>query len=227
MPDSISPEHVARALDVAGVSVSAAVGRDADSVWILRQRPIRIGRIRIVPADHHADAGGVKLIDAPAFGTGLHPTTALCLEALDRIVERWMPDAVLDVGTGSGVLALAALHLGVPRATGIDTDENALGTAAENARVNDLAGRLRLVRGGPERLEGTWPLVVANILPAPLIEIAPALVRRIAHHGQVVLSGMPHPIESDVERAYCHLGMRRVEAHSRAGWTALILQASW
>jgi ribosomal protein L11 methyltransferase len=227
MPDSISPQNVAHALDVEGVSVSAAVGRDADSVWILRQRPVRIGRIRIVPSGHEADAGAVKLIDAPAFGTGLHPTTALCLEALDRIVETSMPPDVLDVGTGSGVLALAALHLGVACATGIDTDEDALCAAAENARVNGVAGRLRLARGGPETLGGVWPLVFANILAAPLIEMAPTLVRRVAHRGWVVLSGIPRSVESDVERAYRHLGMRRVDARSQAGWTVLILQASW
>ena len=77
-----------------------------------------------------------RLIDAAAFGTGLHPTTALCLEALEEEVGIAAPDAVLDVGTGSGVLALGALMLGVPRALGIDIDDEALRIAAENARIN-------------------------------------------------------------------------------------------
>jgi ribosomal protein L11 methyltransferase len=69
--------------------------------------------------------------------------------------------------------------------------------------------------------------VVANVLAAPLIEMAPALVHRAAHHGQLLLSGIPSSVESDVEHAYRRLGMRRVRAMSRGGWVALLLQASW
>ena len=76
-------------------------------------------------------------------------------------------------------------------------------------------------------MTGTWPLVLANVLPAPLIEMAPALVRRVGHHGQLVLSGIPSSVERDVDQAYCRLGMRRVRAKSRAGWVALGLRASW
>src|SRR6185436_8647169 len=112
---------------------------------------------------------------AAAFGTGLHPTTALCLETLQEELEVARPSAVLDVGTGSGVLALAALLLGVPQAHGIDIDDEALRVVAENARVNGLEARLELSRDGPETLSGAWPLVFANVLPAPLMEMAPAL----------------------------------------------------
>ena len=227
MPDSVPPERVAIALGVAGVSVSPAVARDAGSVWILSPRPIQIGRLRIVPLHLEATRGALKLVDADAFGTGLHPTTSLCLEVLDEIVQTFPPDCVLDVGTGSGVLALAALMLGVPRALGIDIDDEALGVAAENARINELEDRLALKRGGPETITGTWPLVLANVLAAPLIEMAPALVRRVGHHGQLVLSGIPSGVEPDVDQAYRRLGMRRVRVTSRAGWSALVLQASW
>jgi ribosomal protein L11 methyltransferase len=167
------------------------------------------------------------LIDAPAFGTGLHPTTALCLEALDEALEIVRPQSVLDVGTGSGVLALAALTLGVPRGLAIDIDDRAVRVAAENAHINGLSDRLQLARGGPETITGTWPLVLANVLAAPLIEMAPALVRRVAHHGHLVLSGIPSSVEQDVDQAYRHLGMRRVRARSRAGWVALEMRATW
>ena len=73
----------------------------------------------------------------------------------------------------------------------------------------------------------TWPLVVANLLAAPLVELAPVLVRRVGHHGRLVLSGIPSSIEKDVGRAYRRLGMQHVLAQSRAGWSALVLQASW
>ena len=227
MPDGVAPEQVARALGVADLSVSPAVGRDAGSVWTLRPRPTRIGRLRIVPADADAEPGALRLTDSAAFGTGLHPTTAMCLEAIEEDLQPTPAAALLDVGTGSGVLALAALLMGVPQALGIDIDAEALRAAAENARLNALDRRLQLVRGGPDTVAGTWPLVVANLLAAPLIELAPVLVRRVGHHGRLVLSGIPSSVEADVDRAYRRLGMQRVQAQSRAGWSALVLQASW
>lgn len=227
MPDSVAPAHVASALGLGNLSVSAAAGRDAGSVWVLRPRPIRVGRVRIVPAHIAAEPDSLRLLDGAAFGTGLHPTTALCLEALEEAVRVARPDAVLDVGTGSGVLALAALMMGVPRTLGIDIDDEALRIAAENARINGMDERLQLARGGPETATGTWPLVLANVLAAPLIEMAPALVRRIGHQGQLVLSGIPSSVEQDVNEAYRRLGMQHVRTTSRAGWVALVLNASW
>ena len=227
MPDGVAPEQVALALGVNDLSISPAVGRDAGSVWILSPRPTRIGRLRIAPAHAGVEPGVLRLIDAAAFGTGLHPTTAMCLEAIEAALQPATPGALLDVGTGSGVLALAALLMGVPRALGLDLDAEALRTAAENARLNGLDRRLRLVRGGPEAVAGTWPLVVANLLAAPLVELAPALVRRVGHHGRLVLSGIPPSLEPAVDRAYRRLGMYHVLAQSRAGWSALVLQASW
>ena len=227
MPDSVAPAQVASALGVDDISVSPAVGRDAGSVWILSPRPVRIGRLQIVPAHSEAAPEALRLVDAAVFGTGLHPTTALCLEALDEALHGVPANAVLDVGTGSGVLALAALMMGVPRALGTDIDDEALRVAAENARINALDERLQLQRGGPDTVTGTWPLVLANILAAPLIEMAPALVRRVGHRGQLVLSGIPSSVEQDVDQAYRRLGMRRVRVKSRGGWVALVLQASW
>jgi ribosomal protein L11 methyltransferase len=227
IPDGIEPELVAGALGARTFSVSPAEGRDAGSVWVLSPRAVRIGRIRIVPARSGRAPGDLELLDTAAFGTGLHPTTALCMEALEDAVRPGPPGAVLDVGTGSGVLALGALMLGVPRALGIDVDDAALRAAAENARINGLAERLQLSLGGPEALTGAWPLVVANVLAAPLIEMAPALVRRVGRQGRLVLSGIPVSLAQEVEHAYCRLGMRCLRVTSRAGWTALVLHASW
>jgi ribosomal protein L11 methyltransferase len=227
MPDGIAPEDVARALGVGDLAISPAVGRDAGSVWILSPRLTRIGRLRIVPAHAGAEPGVLRLIDSAAFGTGLHPTTAMCLEAIEEVLQDSIPGALLDVGTGSGVLALAALLLGVPRALGLDIEAEALRAAAENARLNALDGRLRVVRGGPDAVSGTWPLVVANLLAEPLVGLAPVLVRRVGHQGRLVLSGIPSSVEPDVARAYRRLGMRHVRTQSRGGWSALVLQASW
>jgi ribosomal protein L11 methyltransferase len=227
MPDSVTADQVAQALGIAHISVSPAVGRDDESVWVLSRRPIHIGRLRIVPAHMDAEPGDLRLADEAAFGSGLHPTTALCLEAIEEAVTIANPASMLDVGTGSGVLALAALILGVPRTLGIDIDEEALRVTAENSRLNALDTRLHLARGGPEAVIGTWPLVVANVLAAPLIEMAPTLVRRIGHRGQLVLSGIRSAMEHDVEYAYRHLGLERVRVTTRAGWIAIVMQASW
>jgi ribosomal protein L11 methyltransferase len=227
MPDNVAPEQIASALGVHGISISPAEGRDAGSVWSLSPRAIRIGRLQIVPAHVHADADALRLIDAAAFGTGRHATTALCLEALDEVIQFDRPDSVLDVGTGSGVLALAALMMGVPRAMGIDIDDEAMRVAAENARINGMGERLQLAQGGPETITGTWPLIIANVLAAPLIEMAPALVRRVGRRGQLVLSGIPSSVQEDVDEAYRRLGMRRLRVTAQAGWIALVLQASW
>ena len=227
LPDSITPEQVSYVVGVESVAVLPAKGRDEGSVWVLSPRAIRTGRIRIVPAHVGPEPGALKLIDASAFGTGLHPTTAMCLEVLDEEVQIAVPNDVLDVGTGSGVLALAALMLGVPAALGIDVDDDALGVAAENARLNGLGERLKLARGGPESLTGTWPLVFANLVAAPLIEMAAHLVRHVGHHGVLVLSGIPASVEPDVERTYRNLGMALLRVKSRAGWVALVLRASW
>jgi ribosomal protein L11 methylase PrmA len=215
MPDRVTPAEVARVLGTEALSVSPAAGRDADSVWVLRPPPIHLG--------HEV----LHLADAEAFGTGLHPTTALCLDALREALTGPRPDRVLDVGTGSGVLALAALRLGVARATAIDLDERALGVAAGNARANGLRERLVLARGGPEAIAGTWPLVLANVLAAPLIEMAPILVRRVGRRGRLILSGIPAAVAPDVDTAYRRLGMCRAGVYARGGWVALVLGASW
>jgi ribosomal protein L11 methyltransferase len=167
------------------------------------------------------------LTDSTAFGTGHHPTTALCVEALQEAWTIAVPGSVLDVGTGSGVLALSALMMGVSRAVGLDIDADALNIAAEHARLNSLADRLQLVLGGPDVVDGAWPLVVANVLAAPLIEMAPVLVRRVGRRGRLILSGIPRSLESEVGQAYRRLGMRQIRSETRGPWTVLVAEASW
>src|SRR6185436_15130943 len=99
IPDSVNPDSLAGVLGVDRVRVSPAVGRDEGSVWLLSPRPVRIGNREM------------SLTDSNAFGTGHHPTTAMCIEAIEEAVTIAVPERILDVGTGSGVLALAALML--------------------------------------------------------------------------------------------------------------------
>jgi len=227
IPDGVTPDAVAGALRVASVAVSPAVARDNGSVWLLSPRAVRIGSVLIAPPEVAAPPGALRLTDSSAFGTGHHPTTALCIEAIEEALTIAVPGSVLDVGTGSGVLALTALMMGVPRAVGLDIDGDALKIAAEHARLNNLAERLQLVLGEPDVVGGAWPLVVANVLAAPLIEMAPVIVRRVGSRGRLILSGIPWSVESEVRQTYQRLGMRHIHSDTRAGWTVLVAQASW
>jgi len=227
IPDRVSQDTVARTLGGASMSVSAAVARDSGSVWLLSPGPIRIGGLVIAPPEVAAPPDALRLTDSNAFGSGHHPTTALCIEALEEILTAESLNGILDVGTGSGILALAALLMGVPQAVGLDIDADALKVAAQNARLNNVTDRLQLVLGGPDAVEGNWPLVVANVLAAPLIEIAPLVVQRVGSRGRLILSGISWSLEAEVRRAYQHLGIRHFGSKTRAGWTVLTAQASW
>jgi ribosomal protein L11 methyltransferase len=227
IPDGVTPDTVAAGLGSTRLTVSPAVARDNGSVWLLNPRAVRVGRVLIAPPEVAAPPGALRWTDSTAFGTGHHPTTALCGEALEEALTTEIPGSILDVGTGSGILALAALMMGVPRAVGLDIDMDALNVAAKHARLNNLVDRLKLVLGGPDVVDGTWPIVVANVLAAPLIEMAPALVRRVANRGRLILSGIPCSLESEVRHAYQQLGMRHIRSETRAGWTVVVTQASW
>lgn len=230
LPDGVSPEDVARRLGLARVHVSSAAGRDADSVWSLSPRAVRIGRLRLVPAATTPDVpapGDLRMLDTAAFGTGRHPTTALCAEMLVDLLEAMPVTRMLDVGTGSGVLALVALAHGVPRVVAVDIDGHAVRVAAANAQLNGMASRLLAVHADSEALRGRWPLVVANVLAAPLIEMAPRLTACVAHQGLLLLSGIPIALQDEVARAYRHLGMSLADERSSGGWVAMTFRASW
>jgi len=167
---------------------------------------------------------GVKLNMGLAFGTGEHPTTALCLEWLDANLERGA--RVLDYGCGSGILAIAALALGAESAWAVDNDGQALAATRANARLNGCDTRLFV--GAPEALPPLRvDVVLANILAAPLIELAPTFARRLAPGGRVVLSGILARQAASVAAAYApwfdgiasceRNGWTRVDAVRRAG----------
>ncbi len=227
LPDGVTQDMLAAVFDMSSVSVSPAVPRDDGSVWLLASRTIQIGTVLIASPQADAHPEALTLVDANAFGTGHHPTTALCIEAIEKMLALAPLDSILDVGTGSGILALVALKLGVAHALGLDTDAGALAVAAENARLNRITDRFQLVLGGPAAVTGTWPLVVANVLAAPLIDMAPVLVQRLGTGGRLILSGIPSTLESEVRRAYEHFGIRHIESKTRAGWTMWAAQASW
>lgn len=160
--------------------------------------PLRFGaRTWIVPWNHALpdeagdDAAVVRLDPGLAFGSGTHPTTALCLRWLDGLAAAGLLDGarVLDFGCGSGILALSALKLGAAHATGIDNDAQALQATADNAARNGVGGQLS-VHAPEEAPDGTWPVVVANILASALDALADTIAARVAPGGRLALSGI-------------------------------------
>lgn len=217
---------LASALGLPPLAATAARARDDGSTWLVAPRPVQVGGVWLVPAGQPSPgAPAVVLGDSDAFGSGRHPTTALCLEALADAEPLGAP--VLDVGTGSGVLALAALARGAPRAVGVDLDPAAVAAARDNAARSGLAERFEARVGGPEVVEGRFGLVFANILTGPLLALAPALVRRLDRGGLLVLSGVRAPFADEVARAYRDRGLYPRGRATRGDWVALSFAPSW
>lgn len=171
--------------------------QDWERAWLDTFQPMRFGaRTWIVPWNHDvpadavADAAIVRLDPGLAFGSGTHPTTALCLRWLDELASRGELQGrdVLDFGCGSGILALAAIKLGAARAIGVDNDPQAILATADNAQRNRVSIDAFLPQDEPER--ATYPIVVANILASALDALADTLAARTAPGGRIAMSGI-------------------------------------
>ncbi len=174
-----------------------------ERVWLDEFAPARYGdRLWICPRGQVPEAEGAVVIELDpglAFGTGHHPTTALCLEWLDA--TDLTKAAVLDYGCGSGILAIAALRLGAARAIAVDHDPQALEATEQNARENGVDGRL--LACPPSDLPETGvDVLLANILAGPLIQLAPRLSRLVRPAGRLVLSGILREQAGEVAGAY-------------------------
>ncbi len=210
--------------------------READwsAAW-KRQFPVlRVGdRIVIRPSwrRYRRREGDVVLALDPgaAFGTGLHPTTRLCLRALERhaLEGRLEGARVLDVGCGSGILGLAALRLGAASVFGVDTDSLAVETAAANARRNRLARRTRFRSGSLPSGAPAFDLVLANLIASLLVELASLLAAELRPAsrgrppGRLVASGIFVDREPDVRRAFEAVGLAVRERETEGEWVAL------
>lgn len=186
-------------LDWTRASFRKVEDQDWERAWMDQYAPLRFGRRTwIVPWNHElpgeargADAAVVRLDPGLAFGSGTHPTTALCLQWLDALADEGVLDGarVLDFGCGSGILALAALKLGAAAAVGVDNDPQALLATRDNAERNAVAARLSVHAPGDEPM-ATYPVVVANILATALDGLADTLAARVAPGGRIALSGI-------------------------------------
>ena len=188
-PDRIAVEHVQ--------------DRVWEREWLKDFRPMRFGRrLWVVPAGQQPEGHAAALLELDpglAFGTGTHATTALCLEWLDAHVQGG--ERVLDYGSGSGILALAALRLGASAAVAFDIDPQALIATRENAAKNGLGGNVTVAERA-ERIAGPFDIVLANILAGPLVELAPRLAPMVCADGDLVLAGLLERQSAEVAQAY-------------------------
>jgi len=174
------------------------------------------GRIAI-----HLDAGA-------AFGTGQHESTRGCLIALDQLAPRRRPRRMLDLGCGSGILAIAMARLWTGEIFAADLDPIAVAVAAANARDNGVADRIRVCvsRGfaNPALRGRPFDVVAANILAEPLVRMAPAIARRLARGGAAILSGLLAEQKTAVVAAYAKAGLELVDEVRLGDWTTLVLR---
>jgi ribosomal protein L11 methyltransferase len=207
------------------VTVEGDAWRDA---WKAYFEPTRVGPKLVVKPSfkpYTAAPGDVVLTLDPggAFGTGTHETTRLLLEGLQRYVQPGMQ--VLDVGCGSGILAIACLLLGAGSAMGHDIDEEAVRVSGENAQANGVGERLTLFHGPLAAVPaGQFPLVLANIESRVLVPLADELCARVAPGGVLILGGVLAPERERVLAAYAALAP--IAVHAQGEWIALELRGA-
>lgn len=197
-------------LDWTQVGFRKVEDEDWERAWLDQFKPMRFGtRTFIVPWNHEVpdeagdDAAIVRLDPGLAFGSGTHPTTALCLRWLDALAGEGLLQGqrVLDFGCGSGILALAALKLGAAQAVGVDNDPQALLASADNAQRNEVGAHFSVYLPDDEPA-ATYPIVVANILASALDALADILAARVAPGGRIALSGILNGQEDELLARY-------------------------
>lgn len=208
-----------------------------DIDWIAKSleglKPVRAGRF-LVHGSHDAEKVGPGdigiLIEAgQAFGTGHHGTTAGCLDMIGDVLKSRRVRNALDLGTGSGVLAIAAYRLARIPVVATDIDPVAVRVARDNARINGVASGIKFATApgfhhGIFRENSPFDLIIANILARPLMKLAPELVRHLSDHGTVVLSGILASQRWKVISAYNGAGLKHMRTTWMNGWVTIELR---
>lgn len=201
---------------------------DWASDWQQHFPPFRVGgRLVIHPSWIDwpiADNEAVLTLDpGQAFGTGTHATTGLCLEALsDHFESDSPPQRILDVGTGSGILAMAGAALGAEEVVACDIDSDACQVATENVEKNRLTHIVSITDNPLEMIPGQYDLVLANILAGENIRLAASLVEHLAFHGRLVLSGILIEQEQQVTDGFVAFPLTLISTSHRDEWTCIV-----
>lgn len=219
-PPDTDRARLVEALPDCQLRFSVVADRDWDAAWRRTLKPLRFGRrLWVCPVGQATpDPSGIAVILEPglAFGTGTHPTTAMCLAWLEA--QDLAGASVLDYGCGSGILAIAALALGARAATGVDIDPQALVATRDNAERNGCADRLTI---GQDAEPGVAiDVLVANILSGPLVRLAPGLRRHAGPGTRVALSGILSHQAPEVVAAFAPWA-RLAVADARDDWVLL------
>lgn len=213
--------------------VEALEDRDWVTLSLEGLPPVEAGRFIVAGSHALAKSAPGKtpiLIEAgPAFGTGHHGTTLGCLLGFEEVLKRARPQKVLDVGTGSGVLAIAAIKAGAKRAWGTEIDADSVRVANENAAKNHVANAFHTFETGGGmnttiRGDGPYDLVFANILFRPLVGLAPTIAGLTAPGGHVILSGLLSHQEPLVREAYASRGLGLIHRVRKDGWSSLVFE---
>ncbi|MDB5214979.1 MAG: Ribosomal protein methyltransferase [Myxococcaceae bacterium] len=204
------------------------VGDGWRDAWKEHYKPYAIAEGLVVrpPWEAYEAKPGEKVLELEpgrAFGTGLHETTRLVVQAIKKYASEANGRLVIDVGCGSGILALAAVALGAERAIAIDNDPEAIDVTRENAARNGLAERIEASTTDVAALDATAPLVLANIEAHVLIPMAPELMKRVAPGGLLFLSGVLVPQTQSVQAAYVE-HMDVLETPVLGEWTLIALR---
>jgi ribosomal protein L11 methyltransferase len=218
-------------------TVTRITEEDWSSNWKDHFKPLRIGnRLVIKPTWESfpatADDIIMELDPGMAFGTGTHPTTMLCLSILEGIFSghgisgcpRQKPRAVLDVGTGSGILSIAAALLGAETVKAIDIDPDAIRVAKDNCFLNNVASLVAVSDTPLHLVTGGFDVILANILAEELVRMAPELVERISPGGFLILSGILTDKEDIVVDCFANLGVALTKIAREDEWSCIVFQ---
>ncbi|MDD9993602.1 MAG: 50S ribosomal protein L11 methyltransferase [Rhodospirillales bacterium] len=229
------PNHLRDLLSAAGVEPDDTAVEPVRPVdWRARSLasfpPVSVGRFRILGAHQSPPRQRFDLcVDAgAAFGSGRHESTQGCLFALDWLARRRQVTRAFDIGTGSGILAVAAARLWPTRVLALDSDPAAVAAARETVRQNGLSRRVTVMRGEGSRVGsagriGRSDLIVANLRAKPIAAMAPAFARHLRPGGAAVLSGLIATEERLVLAAFCTRGLRLRQRMRLGAWVTLIL----